>query len=221
MKRFVVIGLGRFGSWVARSLHAQGFDVVAIDRDEELVDRFADEVTRCVAGDGTDPDVLLNVGAADADAAVVSTGTDLAASILATQALQQLGVEKIYAKVSSQRAARAMARFDVHEMVFPEREAADRLAHRLASNAVLDYVRLGEDYSIQEMAIPDDWLGKSLRELALPTEVGVQVVALHDLLTGTWNVVPDPDEPLTESDVAIVAGHDETLARFTRELSDS
>lgn len=218
MKRFVVIGLGRFGSWVARALYQQGFEVVALDTDETLVDRHADKVTRAVLGDGTDPDTLRQVGAAEADAGVISTGTDLAASILAAMALRDVGVGRIYAKVSSVRAARAMERFEIDELIFPEREAAERMARRLASTTVLDYVQLGEGYSIQEMAIPDDWLGRSLRELALPQEHGVQVVALYDVLQGRWEVVPDPDRPLSESNIAILAGDDATLARLTKRV---
>lgn len=218
MKRFVVIGLGRFGSWVARALYDEGFEVIAVDTDESLVDRHADKVTRAVVGDGTDPDTLRQIGAEKADAGVISTGTDLAASILAAMALRDVGVERLYAKVSSVRSARALERFEIDELIFPEREAAERIARRLASTTILDYVRLGEGYSIQEMAIPDDWLGKTLRELALPSQHGVQVVALYDVLADQWNVVPDPDAHLTESNIAILAGDDATLASLTRRV---
>lgn len=218
-QRFVVIGLGGFGSWVARALYDEGFDVIAIDLNEELVDRNTDVVTRCVVGDGTDPELLRRVGADEADVAVISTGEDLAASILAAMALKEMGVEEIFVKVRSLRAASALERFDIQETIFPEREAARRLARRLQSTMVLDYVSLGDDYAIQEIAVPDAWIGKTLRELALPREEGVQVVALYDVLNARWKVVPDPDEPLTESDVAVVAGHDETLTRLTREVS--
>ncbi len=221
MKRFVVIGLGRFGSWVAQALYTQGFEVIALDLDETLVDRYADGVTRGVVGDATDPDVLRRVGAADADAAVISTGEDLAASIMAILALKEVGVNRIHAKVASTRAARALERFEVDEMIFPEREAAERLARRIASTTVLDYIHLGKDHAIQEMAIPDAWVGRTLRDLGLPTRHGVQVVALYDVLQEAWNVVPDPDTPLTESHIAIVAGHEETLARLTREIDPS
>lgn len=217
MKRFVVIGLGRFGSWVARALHGEGFEVIALDTNEALVDRFGAHATRCVVADGTDPDVLRQVGAAQADAAVISTGDNLAATILATLALREIGVTTIYAKVSSARAAQAIERFDITGTIFPERESAERMARRLSSTTILDYISIGENYSIQEMAIPDRWIGRSLRELALPREHGVQVVALYDVLTDVWQVVPDPDAPLKESDVAIVAGDDDTLRRLTRE----
>jgi len=211
MQRFVVVGLGHFGGWAARALYAQGHDVIAIERSPQLADQFHDQVTAAVVGDATDRALLKQVGAADADAAIVSTGQDLATSILATLALRDLGVKDIYVKVGSPEAARALEAFDVRETVFPEREVADRLAHRITSKSVLEYVPLAPGFSIQELAIPDGWLGKSLRELALPAAHGIQVVALHDVLTGGFEVVPDPDRLLRDSDVAIVAGRDESI----------
>ncbi len=213
MQRFVVVGLGHFGGWVARSLYAQGHDVIAVERNPQLVDRFQHHVTVAVAGDATDRDVLRQVGAERADAAIISTGEDLATSILATLALRDLGVKDIYVKVTSPEAARALDALDVRETIFPEREVADRLAHRITSKSVLEYVPLAPGISIQELAIPDGWLGKTLRELALPSTFGIQIVALQDVLAGSLEVVPDPDRRLRESDVAIVAGKDETIRR--------
>jgi len=211
MQRFVVVGLGHFGGWAARALFAQGHDVIAIERSAPLADRFHDEVTVAVVGDATDRELLRQVGAVGADAAIISTGQDLATTILATLALRDLGVREIYVKVASPEAARALEAFGVRETIFPEREVADRLAHRITSKSVLDYIPLAPGFSIQELAIPDGWLGRSLRELALPAAHGIQVVALHDVLTGTFEVVPDPDRPLRESDVAIVAGKDDAI----------
>lgn len=211
MQRFVVVGLGHFGGWAARALFAQGHDVIAIERSAPLADRFHDEVTVAVVGDATDRELLRQVGAAGADAAIISTGQDLATSVLATLALRDLGVTEIYVKVASPEAARALEAFGVRETIFPEREVADRLAHRITSKGVLEYIPLAPGFSIQELAIPDGWLGRSLRELALPAAHGIQVVALHDMLTGTFEVVPDPDRALRESDVAIVAGKDDAI----------
>ncbi len=213
MQRFVVVGLGHFGGWAARSLYAQGHDVIAVERNPQLVDRSQHHVTVAVAGDATDRDVLRQVGAERADAAIISTGEDLATSILATLALRDLGVKDIYVKVTSPEAARALDALDVRETIFPEREVADRLAHRITSKSVLEYVPLAPGISIQELAIPDGWLGKTLRELALPSTFGIQIVALQDVLAGSLEVVPDPDRRLRESDVAIVAGKDETIRR--------
>jgi trk system potassium uptake protein TrkA len=217
MKRFLVIGLGHFGSWVAQALHAQGHEVIAVEERGDLVDRHASMMSRGVVGDATDRDLLREIGAGTVDAAVISTGEDLATSILATLALRDMGVRDIYVKVTSPEAARALDAFQVRETIFPEREVAHRLAHRIASQTVLDYLPLSEGYSIQEIAIPDEWLGKSLRELALPQRYGIQVVAIYDVLTDTMQVVPDAEKPLKDSDVAIVAGRDERVAEVLGE----
>lgn len=220
MKRFAVIGLGAFGSWVARALTRSGFDVISIDRNEERVDRFAHEVARAVVGDATDPLVLRKNGVADVDAAVVSTGDDLAASILTVLTLKDLQVARVVVKVPSPEAARALERFDV-EVVFPEKEAAERLAYTLASSSVLEYIPLGKNDSIQEIGVPYAWIGKSLRELSLPATEGIQVVALYDVLTGHWDAVPSPDRVITDSDAAIVAGSTERIENVLRKQAQA
>ena len=218
MKRFAVVGLGAFGSWVARALTRAGFDVICVDRDGEKVDRFAHEVARAIVGDATDALVLRKSGVADADAVVVSTGDDLAASILTVLVLKELGVPRVVVKVPTPEAVRALERFDV-EVVFPDREAAERLAYRLASSTVLEYIPLGQDHSIQEIGVPYAWIGKSLRELALPSRERIQVVALFDVLAGGWDVAPSPDRVVTDSDVAIVAGSTARIEALVRTLS--
>lgn len=215
MKRFAVVGLGAFGSWVSRALTRSGFDVISIDRDAERVDRFAHEVARAIVGDATDLQLLRKAGVAHADAVVVSTGDDLAASILTVLALKDLHVPRIVVKVPSPEAVRALERFDV-EVVFPDREAAERLAYRLASSTVLEYIPLGRAHSIQEIGVPYAWIGMSLRQLALPTSTGIQVVALFDVLSGGWDVVPSPDRVITDSDVAIVAGSTDRIEELVR-----
>jgi len=210
MRRIVVVGLGHFGAWAARTLVELGHEVIAIERDGALVDRFAEWTTVAVHGDATDPDVLRRAGAASADAAVVATGGDLAATILATIALRDLGVKEIFAKVASAEEARALDAVRVTEAIFPEREAGERLAHRIASRGVLDYLPLGAGCSVQEVSIPPAWLGKTLRELA-PRTHGIQVVGVRCSLSDRLTVPPDPDAPFKDSDSAIVAGADEAL----------
>jgi trk system potassium uptake protein TrkA len=217
MKRYLVVGLGHFGSWASRSIYALGHEVIAIEKREDLVDRYADTVTRGVVGDAADQRLLKEIGAENVDAAIISCGDDLATTILVTLALRDLGVEALYVKVTSPEAARAVEALKVKETIFPEKEAAYSLAHRIASHSVLQYIPLSHGYSIQEIAIPDRWLGKSLRELELPQRHGIQVVAVFDVLTSQMRVTPDPDEPLKDSDVAIVAGKDDKLAALLRE----
>ena len=216
MQRFVVVGLGHFGSWVAQALHQQGHEVIGIDPNPVVVDRMVDLVSKGVVGDATDRDLLAELGVENADAAIVSTGENLAASVLATQALKDLHVKEIFVKVASPEAARVSQALGVTDTIFPEREAALRLAHRISSKAVFDYLPLAKGYSLQEIAIPDAWIGRTLRDLALPREHGINIVALYDVLTDEVQPVPNPDTPLKESDLAIVVGQDETIARVLK-----
>lgn len=216
MKRFVVIGLGNFGSSVAQALHAAGHDVIALDTDENAVDSIAPHVTRAAVGDGTQLAMLQRVGAAGADAGLVSTGEDVTASILATMALRDLGVQAVYAKVISLDHARVMTKMGVTETIFPERESALRLATRMNSRGILNYVKLGGDFSIQEMAVPQKWIGRTLRELQLPRRYRISIVAVHDMLRDEMSPVPDPETRLTESDTLLVAGKDADLAEAAK-----
>jgi trk system potassium uptake protein TrkA len=216
MSRYAVIGLGKFGSWVAKTLESLGHEVIAIEADDILVDRHAEFVSRCVQGDGTDPVVLRAAGVSEADGAIVSMGENLAASILATVALRDLGVRNLYVKVAGDAEARALNALGVTEVIIPEKEAGVRLAHRLGASEVLDYQPLGESHSIQEIAIPPPWVGRSLRELAPRVEHGVQVIGVRCSLTDHVLVPPDPDATLKDSDSLVVAGADEALAKLPK-----
>ncbi len=216
MKRFIIIGLGNFGSATAEALHAQGHDVAALDTDERAVDRIAPVVSRAAVGDGRDARALERIGAKGADAAVVSTGEDITASILATLALRDLGVKEVYVKVVSGDHSRVMQKLGATETIFPERESGLRLGARISTRGVLNYVRLANDFSIQEMAVPDSWIGRSLRELELPRRHRIAIVAIHDVLRDEIATVPDADAKLKESDTLLVSGRDEDLARVAR-----
>lgn len=212
MKRFVIVGLGNFGAGVAESLHAQGHEVAALDTNAEAVDRIAPFVSRAGVGDGSDVRALERVGAKGADTGVVSTGDDITASILATLALRDLGVRDVYVKVISVDHARVMEKIGVTETIFPERESALRLGIRISSAGILNYIRLGTGFSVQEMAVPESWIGRSLRQLQLTREYRISVIALHDVLTDEMIPVPDPDASLKDSDTLLVAGKDSDLA---------
>ncbi len=213
MKRFVIVGLGNFGFTVAKSLSKSGHDVIAIDLDGELIDRLATFVSHAAVGDATDVETLQRIGVADADVAIVSTGDDIASSILATMALHDLKVEQIFVKVVSNDHARIMGRIGVTDVVFPERDTATALATRISGVALLNYVHLGQGFSIQEMGVPTCWYGKSIRNLQLRQKHDITIVALHDVLTDTMNPSPDPDYVLKDSDTLLVAGDDRALEK--------
>lgn len=213
MKRFVVVGLGNFGSSIAESLFTQRHEVIAIDMNEDAVDRIAPFVSRAAVGDAKNLQILERLGVKGADAAVVSTGDDITASILTTMALHDLGVREVYVKVISRDHARVMERLGVSETIFPERESAISLGKRMSGSGLLNYVSIGTGFSIQEMGVPGSWNGKTLRSLALRQNFGITVVAIHDVLSDKMSFASDPDTVLKESDALIVAGKDEDLAR--------
>ncbi len=213
MKRFVVVGLGDFGFTVAKSLSENGHDVIAVDLNGELIDRLATFVTWAAVGDARDAETLRRVGAADADAAIVSTGDDISSSILATMALHDVNVRDIFVKVVSNDHARVMQRIGVTDIVFPEQDTAKALSARLSGSALLNYVKLGSGFSVQEMGVPNSWYGKSIRELQLRRSYDISIVALHDILTGKITATPDPDYLLKDSDTLLVAGDDAALKK--------
>jgi trk system potassium uptake protein TrkA len=213
VKRFVIVGLGNFGASVAETLHSIGHDVAALDRDADRVDQMARVVSRAGVGDGTDVRTLRRIGAEDADAAVISTGDNITASALTALVLRDLGIEELYVKVVSHDHARLIEKIGVTETIFPERESGIRLGKRISSASLLNYVQLGPDFGIQEMAVPENWVGCSLRDLQLPRKHGISVVAVHDVLMDQIYPVPDPDALLKDSDALLVAGSDKSLAK--------
>ncbi|CAN5714023.1 TrkA family potassium uptake protein [soil metagenome] len=213
MKRFVVVGLGNFGMSVTEALHARGYEVIAVDIDEAAVDRAARHATRAVVGDGRETTTLQRLGAEDADAAVVSTGRSVTASILATMALRDLGVPEIYVDVISRNQARVLEKLGVTETIFPERESGLRLARRMASVRILNYIDVGAGFGVQEMTIPANWVGQCLRELDLPGKFGISAIAVHDVKRNVMTPTPGQDVELTADHTLLVAGSADDLAR--------
>lgn len=216
MKRFIVIGLGNFGSAVAETLYGMGHEVVALDSNADRVDAIAEVVAHAVVGDGCDPRTLKRLGVEDMDVAVVSTGSDVTASAMAALVLRDLGVPEVYVKVISEVHARLIEKIGVTETIFPERESGIRLGRRVSSGSLLNFVPLATGFSLQEMAVPGHWVGQTLRVLELPRKWGITVVGVRDVLHDEVHAVPDPDAPLLESDTLLVAGADEKLAAAAR-----
>jgi trk system potassium uptake protein len=213
VRRFVVVGLGNFGFGLVEMLHARGHDVIAVDANEDKVERARRFASRAAALDATSPGALERIGAADADAGVVSVGTDIAGSVLAVMALLDLGVKEVYAKAVSSDHARILDRLGVAEVIRPERETAFRLARRL-SMRLLNYLPIAAGYSMQEIPTPDAFIGETLVSLRLPQRYNVSVVAVHDVLSDTLHVPPSADYVLKDSDTLMVVGSDEALAEL-------
>jgi trk system potassium uptake protein TrkA len=215
MSRFVVIGLGNFGSTIAHRLYERGHEIIAVDMSAAAVDSHGPVTSRAIVGDATRREVLQEAGAEGADGAIISIGEDLGASILSLLALHDLKVKSIYVKVLSEDHARIAEALGATDTVFPEREAAANLASRITSGKLLHYTAYGDQFGIQEMAVPDAWSGKTLAELNLPALHQIQVVAIHDNLRDHI-AVPRPDQRLTPSDTLLIAGAPAQLDAVTK-----
>lgn len=205
--------MGNFGSSVAEALSAKGQEVIAIDRDGAAIDRIAPLVAKAVVGNGGDATLLERLGVRAANAGVISTGDDITASILATMALHDLEVAEVFVKVISRDHARVMERVGVTETVFPERDSALSLGTRICGTAVFNHVRLSDGFSVQEIAVPETWQGRTLRELELRQHYDITVVAFKDVLTDRISPTPNPDIKLKGSDTLLIAGGDKALER--------
>lgn len=216
MAQVAVIGLGRFGHHVARQLHEAGHDVLAIDISAENVQRIKDYTSRAVVLDARDKNRLDALGIRDFDVVVVSLGERIDASALVALHLKEVGCRRIVTKAGSEDHAKLLDIIGVHEIIFPEREAAERLAHRLASANLLDYVPLGDEFSIHEMAPPEPLIGKTLEEARLRNRFGIQVIGIRDMLTQEVHINPDPKFRIKDSDALLVLGRNPDLKRLNK-----
>lgn len=215
MARFVVIGLGKFGRHVARTLFERGHEVVGIDSDPARVQDLRDFCTRPVVTDSTDPDNLRALDLAGADGAVVSLGERMDASILATLYLKELGLRKIVVKAVSEDHGKILQLIGATDVVHPERDTALRLAHALGARSIVEYLPLGVGFGLEELAAPPSFWNRSLRELDIRKRHQVLVVAVKN--ADRLDLVPGADHMVREGDILVVIGKDDGLAGLTRE----
>ena len=208
MRSYVVIGLGRFGMETAISLTALGCDVLAMDVRSEIVQHVAQDVTHAVVADAQDKEVLKALGVKDFDCAIVAIGDDLAASVLATMNLKELGIPYIVCKAHDETHRRVLEKLGADRVVIPEKENAARLAKSLSSPNVLDYIELSEDYGIVEVPAPGVWQSKSLKELNVRAKLGVNILAVRR--NESFIVSPAADFQFRAGDVVVMLG--DTLA---------
>ncbi|MBF8984181.1 TrkA family potassium uptake protein [Lutibacter sp. B2] len=214
MKQFVVIGCGRFGSSVARTLYGLGFDVLAVDRSEEVIQGIADSVTHAVQVDSTDEATLKSLGMSNFDVAIITIGSDIQASIMATLIVKELGVKYVVAKAQNEAHAKVLYKIGADRIVFPERDMGVRVAHNLVSSNILDYIELAPDYSIVEIAALKEWEGENLRELNMRAKYGVNVMAIK---RGTEiNISPTAVDIVNKGDVVVVIGHNDDIRKLEK-----
>jgi len=204
MKSYIIIGLGLFGAEVARKLCELGCEVLAMDVRNDLVQQVSEDVTHAVVGDGQDKDVLKALGAGNFDCAIIAIGDNLAASVLATMNLKELGVPYIVCKAHDETHRRVLEKLGADRVVIPEKENAARLAKSLSSPNVLDYIELSEDYGIVEVPAPRIWQGKTLKELNVRAKLGVNILAVRR--GDGFHVSPAADFQILGGDVVVMLG---------------
>ena len=216
MKSFAVIGLGRFGTSLARRLSSLGNEVLAIDNDKEHVKFISDYVTQAVATDALDESALKSLGITEFDCVLVTISENVEASILITSMLKELGVKYVVSKAVTDLHAKVLRQVGADKVVFPDKDMAEKLAQNLTASSILDYIDLSDKYSIVEVETPKTWFGKSLKQLNVRAVYGVNIVALKNRYTDSINVSPHPDYIFAENDILVVIGSNDDINKLVK-----
>lgn len=211
-KQFVIIGLGRFGTSMAKTLYDIGNDVLVIDKDENVIEDIANSVTHAVQMDATDESALKTLGLSNFDVGIVTIGDDLQSSILVTLLLKELGIKYIVAKAKNDLHAKVLDKIGADRIILPEKDMGVRVAYNLVSSSVLDYIELSPDYSVMEFEVLGDWHGKTLEELNLRRKYDVNVMAIKQ--KGKINLSPKADDIINDKDVLVVMGSAKSLTKL-------
>ncbi len=225
-KKFAVIGLGDFGLSIAISLAEKGAEVVAVDRNMEIIEDIKDKVTYAVKMDSTEERALRSIGIEKMDAVIISIGTNFEDTILTSVLLLQMGVKKVVARASSKIQEKILNKLGVHHVVTPEFEVANKVANTLLSDDILDYVPIGEEYNILQIKTPKAFVGKSLQEINLRIRFNLNLITIkrsytiQDEATGEETVkqriygVPTSTTVLEANDVLVLFGKEKDIKKI-------
>jgi len=213
--KFAVIGMGSFGANVARTLFERGHEVLAIDRDKDMTEAAKNFATNAVTTEAAVKENLLVLGVSEMDVVVVSVGHELEASVMTVLYLHELGVKRIVAKALSDDHAKVLEAVGATEVIYPEKDMAIRTALRLSSPDVIEYLPLVSGITIQEIAPPVKFIGKSLKELDLTNKYGLQVIAIKEVISDRITFIPKADFVIKDSDILVIIGEEKRLSKLT------
>ena len=217
-KQFIVIGLGKFGQSVAKTLYQLGYDVLAVDDDEAIVQEISDQVTHAVQMDATDEYSLRTLGIRNFDVAVVSIGTNVQSSIMVTLNLKEAGVKKVIAKGNNEMHAKLLRKIGADRVILPEADMGVRVAHNSVSSNILDFIELSPDYSIVEISVPTQWIGKTIKDLDARAKYGINIMAIKSDLD--INISPVATDVIGDNNILVVIGSIEDLAKIESLMSN-
>jgi len=223
--QFLVVGLGVFGTNVAKILSQKGAEVLVIDNDEKKIQEISPFVTQAIVADATDEKTLRSIGAGDIDIAIVAIGENMEASILTTLLLRELGVKQILVKNINPLHAKIAAKVGADRIVYPEVEVAHKVAESFLSPNIFEVIKLSQEYNVSEVGVLKKFWGKNLKELDIRAKYGVNVIAIKrkaPFVTDSGesdfkeevNIAPGPEEELNEGDRIIVIGKENDIEKL-------
>lgn len=215
MKRVVVIGLGIFGFNIVKDLFEKGIEVIAIDKNKDVVQKIRDFSTKAIPADGTDKEVMESIGIHEDDVVIISFGEDLAASTLTTLHLREMKVKHIIVKAPNEDHKHVLEKVGATEVIIPEKEMAGKVARSLISPNVLDYIPLSDKHTICEIAPPPNFTGKTIGELHLRSRYHIEVIAVREMLPDRVTMVPRAEFVIKDSDVLVVIGKQEDIDKLS------
>lgn len=213
-KQVLVVGLGRFGSAIARTLCEDGVQVLAVERNITLVEAHREALTQVVQADSMDRETMIALGAAEFETAFVTIGDDVKASCVTVMLLKELGVKHVVAKAADDFHGRMLEKLGADKIVFPERDMGKRVAHNLVSGKLLEYIELSPDFSMAEILAEPSWVGKNLAELHLRDRLGINVVAVKS--GEKINPLPTSATVIQQGDVMLVVAGEETMLKLNK-----
>lgn len=213
MKNILVIGAGRFGTYLIQGFSEQGDEILVIDKDEDRLGKVLPFVTASLIGDSTDPDFMGNIGVNNFDICAVCIGDNFQNSLETTSLLKELGAKFVIARASRDVQEKLLLRNGADEVVYPEKNMAKWTAIRFSSENVKDYIPVPGDYSIFEVNIPKSWVGKSMVELNIRQNMHLNIIAVNNKDDSELNMNYNPSDPFREGQSIMVIGSDEDLKK--------
>lgn len=212
--KFAVIGLGSFGSHVAKTLYEKGNEVLAVDMDKEKIEEVKNFVSHAVSMDAADKENLQALGIQEMDIVIISLGPEMESSILTVLYLHELGAKRIVAKALTEDHAKVLDAVGATEVIYPEKDMAIKTALKLSNPNILEYLPLISGFGIQEIAPPEKFIGKTLKKLDLRNKYGIQVIAIKELIPEKTTFIPKADFVIKDSDILIIMGEEKQLAKL-------
>ncbi len=214
MKSILIIGLGRFGKHMAQKFSEQGNDILAVDTDEDRVNAVLPFVTDAQIGDATNEMFVESLGVANFDLCVVAIGDNFQSSLETTSLLKDMGAKFVLSRASRDVHAKFLLRNGADEVVYTEKETAERLAVKYGNDSVFDYIEINEDYSIYEIGVPDSWVGKSILDKKVRTKYNISILATKR--GKEIYPLPHPDHVFSETESLMILGRNEDVKRLIK-----